>query len=180
MKKSIVAIIMVVLAGIAIFSGCNPAPKKDATKPNGSGLKTTGPMTFVTKGQTPEQYVKSYYKTLIAGNLDKAYKMQPGENQKKRTLKDYKSMHSGLKIKGYKITKVEKKKTTQVITVTLTLEQFSGWKVLWTFVSHKKGWIAASSASAQMGGSSSSGSSSGTSTTPPPGMGSGSSGSTTQ
>ena len=133
MKKVSVLVIVIILAvTLGLLSGCNPPPKEGVESPTGS--KDSGPQTFLPKDMTPKEYVSKYYKLVVEDKLDESYKMLPAENKEKQKEDDYKSMHGSLNIKSFKITKVEKKEQSQAISVSLSLEGYSGWNVVWTFV----------------------------------------------
>ena len=144
MKK--IALIITGLLVLGIIVGCNPAPKKSSSNP--TGLKVTGPQTFVAKGQTPEQHVKQYYKHIIDGQYAKAYAMLPALTKKKETQKQWTGMFSSFKIKSYKIEKVQKQKQSITIMVSYDLGQYGKWNAVWAFANHQTGWIVASSSSA--------------------------------
>lgn len=148
MKKIIaIAVTFSIIGIIVLAAGCNPSPKSGLKPP--TSAKDQGPPTFVPEGMNPKGYVNNYYKTIISGKLEKAYEMLPAESKAKRSKEEYISMHKGLNIKSFKITDTKEKGQTQTVGVSLTMPGFSGWNVVWTFIKHKKGWIAAKSQSAE-------------------------------
>lgn len=164
-----VAAVLAITIGVIIYQGNNAVPAPSAVQPaatggqvapQGGGTQGQAPQadapfdpktaTKVTKGMTPEQFVKAYYTACSKGDYANAYKMLPVATQQ------YYGDAAGFgnTIKGYGISGFEVKPATQkgdtVTIVGVQKAQGMDFAYTWTIVKGSDGtWIVKSR---EMGG----------------------------
>lgn len=143
MKKFITALIALSLIA-TVIAGCKTAEKAPVPAPTQTTQPPTPKVvpTKLNKGETPEDRIKEYFEAYKAGDLDKAFKLQPDYNQKRQALKEFKQLRASMPITTYKILPVTDKGNQRNIEVEYSLSQYGTWISSWSFEKTGDQWAA--------------------------------------
>lgn len=143
MKKIITALVALLMVA-TLVGGCKSADEVPApTQPQATQPPTPKVVpTKLSKGETPEDRIKEYFDAYKAGDLDKAFKLQPDYNQKRQPLTEFKGLRASMPITTYKVLPPQDKGNARTIEVEYTLSQYGTWISSWTFEKTGDQWAA--------------------------------------
>lgn len=149
----IVVLLIGVVAAIALQGGNKAASPTGPTNPAGTGTTPPAGMgtatadtfdpataTRVPEGETPEQYVETYFKALVDADYQKAYDRLPTAKKEAQDLKSFSDQIAGYGITGYEMgqTTVEGEDTKVTCSAVTGAGNF---EYIWTFTKVDDKWV---------------------------------------
>lgn len=96
--------------------------------------------TKVPDGETPEQYVKTYFDAVVAGDFTTAYDRLPADKKAAQDAASFGQQLTGYGVTSYTIDSAVEEGSEAKITATATMSG-GAFQYLWTFVKDGDGWL---------------------------------------
>ena len=136
-------VVLVALIGAIVFIAVKPIGTTSASS-------SSGTMTKVPSGQTPAQFVESYYKAVVAGDFETAYKSLPLAKQQTTSLADFTSQLKGYGITSYKMGTTNQSGSSMTIDADEVTASYGTFTTIWTFAKQGSDWVVKDKAVAGM------------------------------
>lgn len=153
---AIVAVLLAAIAGILVFNGgsdqaLEAGPESMATQQTNTSTGEqagTAPSTAefdpatatqVPEGVDPQTYAETYYESVLVGDFETAYAMQPAAKQT-GTVEDFAAQLQGYGITDYQVTGSQDLGEQYVVVVDQMTAQFGTFENQWTFANVDGVW----------------------------------------
>jgi len=146
MKKQQILILGLVVVLVALIA----AIVLIAVRPTGTSTTSSGTLTKVPSSQTPAQFVESYYKAVVSGDFETAYKFLPVAKQQTTSLADFTTQLKGYGITSYKMGSVNQSGSSMTIDADEVTASYGTFTTIWTFAKQGSAWVVEDKAVAGM------------------------------
>jgi len=165
MLLAAIAVLLVAIVGVIVVQGNTAAPptSADGAAHTGAqlppasmgGAMPTGEFdpataTKVPEGQTPEQYVETYFQAIVDGDYATAYELLPADKKAAQTADSFAQQLGGYGINAFEMGQVTEQGDERAVNAT-AVTPMGGFPYMWTFVKDGDGWLVKSRALTDMG-----------------------------
>lgn len=143
-----ISVMVVITAAISLLYGLGGPTPGEGPTPGGPTTATppgaqlaTYPPTRVTKGKEPEQWVKAYYRAILAGEYERAWAMQPASNRVQADAAAFAVQQKAYGLKSWKQGRVTGMEDQLLIETIQDLGAQGTWYTYWLFQGKKGDWV---------------------------------------